>query len=187
MESAVRTEIILSGAGGQGLILAGAILAEAAGVYENREVVQTQSYGIQARGGASQSTVIISDDRIKFPEVLAPDILLCLSQEAYVRYTPALREGGLLIVDQDLVSVEALGDGAALVALPFTAAAEKMGHRIAANVIALGALAMVTGVVNPESIGKAIPSRLPDRNVNVALEALEIGVTLAATVEARAI
>jgi 2-oxoglutarate ferredoxin oxidoreductase subunit gamma len=178
MESAVRREIILSGAGGQGLILAGAILAEAAGVYENREVVQTQSYGIQARGGASQSTVIISDDRIKFPEVLAPDILLCLSPEAYVRYTPALREGGLLIVDQDLVSVEALGDGATL--------AEKMGHRIAANVIALGALAMVTGVVNPESIGKAIPSRLPDRNVNTALEALEIGVALAATVEARA-
>jgi 2-oxoglutarate ferredoxin oxidoreductase subunit gamma len=81
----MRQEIILSGAGGQGLIVAGAILAEAAGVHEAREVVQSQSYGIQARGGASQSTVIISDGPINFPEVLTPDILLCLSQEAYAR------------------------------------------------------------------------------------------------------
>ena len=94
----------MSGAGGQGLILAGAILAEAAGVFEGKEVVQTQSYGIQARGGASQSTIIISDRPIKFPEVLNPHILLCLSQGAYERYAPRLREDGLLIVDRDLVN-----------------------------------------------------------------------------------
>jgi 2-oxoglutarate ferredoxin oxidoreductase subunit gamma len=179
----MRQEIILSGAGGQGLILAGAILAEAAGVFEGREVVQTQSYGIQARGGASQSTVIISDSRIKFPEVLTPDILLSLSQEAYQRYMSSLREEGLLIVDQDLVHPQGVRTDVTFLAFPFTAEAEKMGRRIAANVIALGTLAGVTGLVKPESLAQAIPSRLPERNVPAALEALEVGVRLASAVE----
>jgi len=180
----MRLEVILSGAGGQGLILAGAILAEAAGVFEGKEVVQTQSYGIQARGGASQSTVIVSDRRIKFPEVLTPDILLCLSQEAYERYASLLRQGGLVIVDQDLVNSEGVRADTKVSAFPFTAEAEKMGRRIAANVIALGTLAVVTGVVKPESLAKAIPTRLPERNVAAALEALAIGVDLAQAVEA---
>ena len=182
----MRREVILSGTGGQGLILAGAILAEAAGVFEGKEVVQTQSYGIQARGGASQSTVIISDRPIKFPEVLTPDVLLCLSQEAYDRYTPRLREGSLLIVDQDLVDTGGIRADIEVVALPFTAEAEKIGRRIAANVIALGALAVVTGLVKPESLAKAISSRLPERNVATALDALNIGVRLPGAVEALA-
>ncbi len=182
----MRQEIILSGAGGQGLILAGTVLAEAAGVHEGREVVQTQSYGIQARGGASQSTVIISDGPIRFPEVLTPDILLCLSQEAYERYGPRLREDGLLIIDGDLVDAHNARADVQVKALPFTAEAEKMGRRIAANVIALGALAVMTGAVKPESLAKAIPARLPERNVSTALEALDIGVKLAATPEASA-
>lgn len=180
----MRREIILSGAGGQGLILAGAILAEAAGVFEGKEVVQTQSYGIQARGGASQSTVIISDRPIKFPEVLTPDILLCLSQEAYEHYAPRLREGGLLIVDQDLVNTQGMRTDIKATAFPFTAEAEKMGRRIAANVIALGALAMVTGIVEPESLAKAIHVRLPERNQAIALEALNLGARLPEAMEA---
>ena len=180
----MRQEIILSGAGGQGLIVAGAILAEAAGVHEGREVVQTQSYGIQARGGASQSTVIISDGPINFPEVLTPDILLCLSQEAYDRYARRLREEGLLIIDADLVDAHDAQPGVQVRAFPFTAEAEKMGRRIAANVIALGALAAMTGAVEPASLAKAIPSRLPERNVPTALEALDVGVKLIANPEA---
>jgi 2-oxoglutarate ferredoxin oxidoreductase subunit gamma len=144
-------------------------------------VVQTQSYGIQARGGASQSTVIISDGPINFPEVLTPDILLCLSQEAYKRYGPRLREEGLLIIDADLVDAQ---PEMQVRAFPFTAEAEKMGRRIAANVIALGTLAVMTGAVEPASLAQAIPSRLPERNVATALEALDVGVKLAATPEA---
>jgi len=171
----MRQAIILSGAGGQGLILAGAILAEAAGVFEDREVVQTQSYGIQARGGASQSSVIISDSRIKFPEVLAPDILLCLSQEAYLRYASELQAGGILIIDQDLVLPSDEPQDLRLVALPFTAEAEKLDRRILANVIALGALASISGAVQVESLAQALPRRLPERNVPLALEALYLG------------
>jgi 2-oxoglutarate ferredoxin oxidoreductase subunit gamma len=174
----MRQDIILSGSGGQGLILAGAILAEAAGVFESREVVQTQAYGIQARGGASESTVIISDSRIKFPEVIQADIMLCLSQEAYNRYMSKLREGGLLIIDQDLVNVNDVRPDK-VIALPFTSEAEKMNRRIVANVMALGALAVLTGVVKPESLAKALSSRLPERNVHLALDALGVGVKMA--------
>ncbi len=176
----MRNAIILSGSGGQGLILAGAILAEAAGVYEGKEVVQTQSYGIQARGGASQSSVIISEEQIKYPEVLIPDILLCLSQEFYNRYEPTLREGGILIVDQDLVQLQNNRDRSRIFALQFTAEAEKLDRRILANVIALGALAVITGAVQVESLAQAIPQRLPARSVLQALEALELGQRLAA-------
>jgi len=175
----MRQEIILSGAGGQGLILAGTILAEAAGVLEGKEVVQTQSYGIQARGGASQATVIISDHPINFPEALTPDLLLCLSQEAYERYMPRLRVGGLLIVDEDLVKTENLRADITLLAFPFTAEAEKMNQRIAANMVALGALARVSGTVRAESLAHAIPSRLPERHVPLALMALDAGGQLA--------
>ena len=155
----MNNAIILSGSGGQGLILAGAILAEAAGVVEGKEVVQTQSYGIQARGGASQSSVIISDREIKYPEVLVPDILLCLSQEAYIRFEPSLRSGGVLIVDQDLVTLQESRPGLKVYALPFTAEAERLDRRILANVIALGALAAITGAVQVEALAQALPAR----------------------------
>lgn len=174
----MRQEVILSGAGGQGLILAGAILAEAAGVLENKEVVQTQAYGIQARGGASQSTVIVSDSRIKFPEVLRPDVLLCLSNEAYTRYMPSLKEGGLLVVDKDLVNTDNVRPDIHVIALPFTGEAEKMNRRIVANVMALGALAVITGIVKPESLEQALSLRLPERNVPIAREALKVGVEM---------
>lgn len=175
----MRQDIILSGSGGQGLILAGAILAEAAGVFEGREVVQTQAYGIQARGGASQSSVIISESRIKFPDVIQADILLCLSQEAYNHYISKLREGGLLIIDQDLVNADNVRLDIKVIALPFTAEAEKTSRRIVANVMALGTLAALTGVVKPESLAKASSSRLPERNVHLALDALGVGVKMA--------
>ena len=174
----MRTEIILSGAGGQGLILAGAILAEAAGIYEEREVVQTQSYGIQARGGASQSTVIISDKRIKFPEVRHPDILLCLSQEAYQRFSPNLKKGGLLVIDEHLITLDLNHEERDVVVLPFTSEAERLGRRILANLIALGAIAELAKIVKVSSIARAIPSRLPERNVPAALEALQVGARL---------
>lgn len=180
----MRREIILSGAGGQGLILAGAILAEAAGVFEGKEVVQTQSYGIQARGGASQSTVIIDDHRIRFPEVLAPDVLLCLSPEAHEQYVPRLRPGGILVVDQDLVNADCARADITVLAFPFTAEGERLNSRISANVVALGALAVVTGWVKPGSLAKAIPGRLPQRHVARALEALEAGVRLAEAAKA---
>ena len=99
-----RTEIRLAGEGGQGMILAGIILAEAAAIYDRKNTVQSQSYGPEARGGASKSEVIISDETIDFPEVINADILICLSQEAYDKYAGTVKEGGLTIVDTSRVA-----------------------------------------------------------------------------------
>src|SRR5512136_882491 len=101
---AKRTEVRMAGEGGQGMILAGIILAEAAGIYGGKNVVQTQSYGPEARGGASKSEVVISDGEIDHPEVLEADIVVTLSQEAYDKYAASLKPGGLLIVDDEKVS-----------------------------------------------------------------------------------
>src|SRR5512140_4035796 len=98
-----RTEIRLAGEGGQGMILAGIILAEAAAIYEGKQVTQTQSYGPESRGGASRSEVVICDDEIDHPEVLCPDVVVALSQEAYTKFARTVRAGGLLIVDEDAV------------------------------------------------------------------------------------
>ena len=100
--STKRLEIRLAGSGGQGLVLAGIILAEAAILYDNKNAVQTQSYGPEARGGASKSEVIISDEQIDYPKCEEIDIMLCLNQKSLNEYVHALKKGGVLIVDTDL-------------------------------------------------------------------------------------
>src|SRR5512136_3011541 len=100
---APRTEIRLAGEGGQGMILAGIILAEAAAIYDGKMAVQTQSYGPEARGGASKSEVVIADGEIDHPEVLSADVVVALSQEAYNKYAVCIKPGGLLIVDDEKV------------------------------------------------------------------------------------
>jgi 2-oxoglutarate ferredoxin oxidoreductase subunit gamma len=98
-----KTEIRLSGSGGQGLILAGVILAEAAAIYEGKNAVQTQSYGPEARGGSSKSEVIISDSEILYPKTTRLDYLLALNQESCDKYAHDLKDDGLLLVDTDAV------------------------------------------------------------------------------------
>jgi len=120
-ESVTRTEIRLGGEGGQGMILAGIILAEAAAIYDGKNVVQSQSYGPEARGGASKAEVIISDEEIDFPEVIQADILIALSQEAYDKHSSDLKTGGLLIIDTE--NVEAVENDDA-VKLPITSLAK---------------------------------------------------------------
>ncbi|MGD0753404.1 MAG: 2-oxoacid:acceptor oxidoreductase family protein, partial [Anaerolineales bacterium] len=100
---AARTEIRLAGEGGQGMILAGIILAEAAAIYDGKMAVQTQSYGPEARGGASKSEVVIAAGEIDHPEVLSADVVVTLSQEAFDKYADSVKPGGLLIVDDEVV------------------------------------------------------------------------------------
>src|SRR5512135_873519 len=129
-----RTEIRLAGEGGQGMILAGIILAEAAAMYEGKQVVQTQSYGPESRGGASRSEVVISDGVIDHPEVLAADVVLALSQEAYTKFARTVRAGGLLIVDEDAVHTPVDFKG---VKVPIARIArETTGKAITANTVA---------------------------------------------------
>lgn len=171
-------EIRLSGSGGQGLISAGVVLAEAIGLGDEKNVVQAQSYGPEARGGATRCDVIISDTEIYFPECTKFDILLCLTQEAYDRYAKDLKPNGLLIIDED--DVEAFGD-ADIVEVPFIrAAADEVGAEITANIVALGFIAQFTKVVTKKSLKKAVTNRFEGtKHLELNIKALEVGCRLA--------
>lgn len=173
-----RYEARLSGSGGQGIILAGIILAEAAGIHEGRSVVQTQSYGPESRGSSCKCDVIISDAQVKYPGVYRLDMLVALTQEACDKYAGELVEGGLLIYDPLFVK--------RLPAKPLrtceikaTEIAEGLGRRIAANMVALGAVAAVAGVVSADSLAKAVAARSPRGTDAANLEAFHAGLKAA--------
>ncbi|MCL6430476.1 MAG: 2-oxoacid:acceptor oxidoreductase family protein [Anaerolineae bacterium] len=169
-----RIEVRLAGEGGQGLILAGVILAEAAAVHDGLHATQTQSYGPEARGGASKSEVVISDEEIDYPKVIEADYLLAMSQEACDRYVGNLRRDGLLIVDSTHVTRLPLDRQA--VQAPITRLAEEVtGRRITANVVALGVLVGLTGVVSRQAIEKAVRERAPKGTEDLNLRALAAG------------
>ena len=168
-----RIEIRLAGEGGQGMILSGIILAEAAAIYDGLQVVQTQSYGPEARGGASKSEIIISNEKIYFPEVVDADILIALSQEAYDKFSPDLKPDAILIIDADLV-MEDYSHPA--ISLPITTISnETTGRSITANTVALGALVALTGIVSEGAITQAVTARAPKGTKEINLAALEAG------------
>lgn len=170
---AERYEVHLAGEGGQGLILAGVILAEAAALHDGKNVAQTQSYGPEARGGASGSEVVISDDEIDYPKIIEADVLLAMSQKACDEYSPHLKEHGLLIVDS--VHVERLPSRRA-VSVPITKIAEEVtGRRITANIVALGLMVGITHVVTIEAIEAAVTDRAPEGTQAINLAALRAG------------
>ena len=169
---AKRYEVRLAGTGGQGVILAGILLAEAA-VRDGKNVVQTQSYGPEARGGASRAEVVISEAEIHYPKVLQADITLCTSHEACDRYSGQMRRGGLLILDADHVT---RAPTTRAVRVPLTTLAREVtGREITANVVGLGLLAGLTEIVSRESLEEAVRIRAPRGTADVNLKALAAG------------
>ncbi len=175
--AAERYEIRLSGSGGQGLILAGVMLAQAMGIEDGKNVVQTQSYGPEARGGASRADVVVSSDVIYYPKPMGLDLLLSLTQESCDTYFSDLKEGGILIIDSDLVHQPPTPD---CYSFPFTQLAKnEIGHVMVANVISLGAIVELTGLASKEGIRKVVKSRAPMGTEEKNLKALELGFTIA--------
>ena len=170
-----RHELRLSGEGGQGLVLAGKILAEAAAIYDDHNATQSQSYGPEARGGASKSEVIISDGEIDYPKAENLDLLLALTQEAFDKYVADLKDGGMLVIDEDAVTN--LPDGNwKLVAVPLVnLAREKVGKAIVANIVALGMIVRLTNVVTEEAAEQAILARVPKGTEDLNLRAFRLG------------
>lgn len=169
--------ISLSGTGGQGIILAGIILAEAA-ISEGKQAIQTQSYGPEARGGASKSEVIISDGPIDYPKVIAADILLAMSQEACTKYVGILREGGKLILDSTNVESRPAARADILTAPITKAARDQLGNAMFANIVALGVLVGNTGIVSRDSLLEAVLARVPKGTEEINTRALDIGFAL---------
>lgn len=172
----LRKEFRLSGSGGQGLITGGIILAEAA-LLDGLNAIQSQSYGPEARGGASKSEVIISDSHIHYPKVVNCDVLLSLTQEACNKYISGLKSGGILIIDES-VELESRDDITIYRVPIIKTAAEKMKKEMTANIIALGVLCKVTDAVSKESLEKAVLSRVPkgteELNKRALFEGLEL-------------
>ncbi len=168
-----RFEMRLSGSGGQGMILASVIMAEAIGADPAKNVVQTQSYGPEARGGASKADVVISTNEIYYPKALTLDLLLAMTQESMDKYYAVLKENGTLIIDNVLVTQVPTDN---YYGLPFTRLArEEAGHVMVANVIALGAIAGLTGIVSHDALVKAVLARAPHGTEDKNQKAVEIG------------
>ncbi|MFZ5825477.1 MAG: 2-oxoacid:acceptor oxidoreductase family protein [Bacillota bacterium] len=177
----MRTEIRLAGSGGQGLILGGIVLAEAAGLYDGKHVVQSQVYGPESRGGASRADVIVSEDPVDYPKATTPDVLLVMSQEAYAKFGKQVKAGGLLLYDSD--QVEPAAGNARAVGLPLTRVArEEIGRTITANMVALGAVAALTGVVSRPALETAAANRAPKGTKEINLAAIRKGYDLAEAV-----
>ena len=178
-----RYEIRLAGEGGQGLILAAVILAEAAAVGDGQNVAQTQSYGPEARGGASTSEVVISDGEIDYPRVVEADLLLAMTQEACDRYCHELKKNGVLIVDSILVDRVPTGR---VYRVPITKIAEEStGRRVTANVVALGLIVGLTSVVAREAIESALAARVPRGTQELNLKALHAGLEVGENLKAQ--
>ncbi len=170
-----RYDIRLSGSGGQGLILAGKIIAEAATIYDGRNAVQTQSYGPEARGGASKAEVVIKDGEIDYPKAMDLDLLLSLTQESCTKFSSDLKDDGILIVDSEMVKDQPKGSFK-LYAAPITSiAAKKVGKVVVTNIVALGILTRIAGVVTEESMRKAILARVPKGTEEINMKAFDEG------------
>ena len=173
-----KKEIRLSGSGGQGLITAGIILARAA-IYEKYLVTQTQSYGPESRGGASRADVIISNTEFYYPEATSFDILLCLTQEACDKYSPNLKDNGILFVDTKYVKNVSMVENK-IYELPFTdIAVDNLGTELPTNIISLSFLVHITKIVSEKSLKEAIKETIKPRYVDMNLKAMKLGIKLA--------
>lgn len=170
-------EIRLSGTGGQGLILAGIILAEAA-LLDGKLAIQSQSYGPEARGGSSKSEVIISSNPIHYPKVTSPNVVLAMSQEATTKYTNDLPSDGILITDSMFVK-DVPAHINKIYELPITETAKnELGKTLFANIIALGAITALTNIVSADSLTRAVLNRVPKGTEEINKKALELGMKL---------
>ncbi len=173
-----RCRLVFSGSGGQGVITAAIILAETAVLFEGLEATQAQAYGPEARGGATRSDIIIADSPIRYPKVTQPNVLVCLTQEAYTKFYPIIRPGGLLLTDSRYVKMYSKVD-ARQVQLPmYKSVMGEIGKPIVFNICMLGAVIGITELVSPESLMKVLENRIPAGFIELNRKALEIGMNL---------
>ncbi len=171
-------EIRLGGVGGQGIALAGNLLGKAAALFDDKEAVFTQTYGPEARGGASRADIIISDSPIAYPFVTRPNVLAVLFQEAYEKFRDQLAPGGLLVIEQELV--DARDDDEDLVRLPAIRIAEELGNKLAANIVMLGYLVGASQAVSFHAMEEAIRASVSERHLDLDLRAFNAGFRIAA-------
>lgn len=177
-----RCRLVFSGSGGQGVITAAIILAEAAVLYDNLIATQSQIYGPEARGGATRSDIIIADTEIHYPKVTQPNVLVCLTQEAYTKFNPIIRPGGTLLTDPRFVKTISRVDARQVQIPMYQTVMERIGKPIVFNICMLGVVIGLTQAVAPESVLKVLEKRIPAGFLEMNRNSLELGMELASKV-----
>lgn len=174
-----RNEVIFGGFGGQGIITAGYIIGKAASVYEEKDSTLTRVYGPEARGSACRSSVVIDKEKVHYPYVQTPEIMIIMSQDAYEKYLSELGEGGILVIDSSIVEPDEKIRKYRVYKVPATEIAEEMGARIIANVVMLGFLAEIWDAITIESVKDSVRDTVPEKFIDLNLKAFGKGVEIA--------
>jgi 2-oxoglutarate ferredoxin oxidoreductase subunit gamma len=169
------TEIRIGGFGGQGVILAAAVIGKAAAIFQGGYATMTQSFGPEARGGSSSAQVILSTEPILYPYVAQPDVLIVMSQEAYMRFAPQLKPGGILITEQEMVRVDRYPNGVRAYGVPATRLAEELGRKVVLNIVMVGFFGAVTNLLEPDALRKAVADSVPPAMQKLNLQAFDKG------------
>jgi len=169
------TEIRIAGFGGQGVILSAVVLGKAASIYENGFATMTQNFGPEARGGACSAQLVVSDSPVLYPYVTRPDIMVIMSQEAYNRFAPELKPGGMLIIEEDLVRVSDLRGDPRVYAIPATRLAEELGKRMVLNSVMVGFFTAVTKLLSADAVRKSVADSVPALFRELNLKAFDRG------------
>jgi 2-oxoglutarate ferredoxin oxidoreductase subunit gamma len=169
------TEIRLTGFGGQGIIRMGYLVGKAAAIFDRKQATMTQSFGPEARGSACSSQVVVSDERVLYPYVTIPHIVVAMSQEGFAKHGDNIVDQGTLLIDEDLVKPGKIKKGVKFFAIPATRLAEEMKAKIAANVVMFGFFTAVTELISEESAKKAIRDSFKEKIIDLNMRAFDKG------------
>ncbi len=169
------TELRVAGFGGQGVILAAMIIGKAASIFEDGYATLTQSFGPEARGSSCSAQVVLSKEPVLYPYITQPHILIAMSQDAYTKFAPELRAGGILLVEEDLVRLRHLPSGVRACGIPATRLAEEIGRRLFLNVVMVGFFGAVTKLIDREALRRAVADSVPPGTEDVNLQAFDRG------------
>jgi 2-oxoglutarate ferredoxin oxidoreductase subunit gamma len=168
-------EIRVAGFGGQGVIMAASVIGKATSIVDGDFATMTQNFGPEARGGACSAQLVLSKTPVLYPYVTRPDILVVMSQEAYVKFAPELKPGGTMLIEQELVRVQGLAQGVKVYGIPATRLAEQCGKRMVLNIVMVGFFGAITGLIARESLRKAVEESVPAGFRELNLKAFDTG------------
>jgi len=169
------TEIRVAGFGGQGVILSAIVLGKACSIHQGQFATMTQNFGPEARGGACSAQLILSDTPVLYPYVTQPDIMVVMSQEAYVKFAPELKDGGMLLIERDLVRVSDVSKQDRIYSVPATRIAEELGKRMVLNIVMVGFFTAVTRLLEADAVRKAVADSVPASFREMNLKAFDKG------------
>jgi 2-oxoglutarate ferredoxin oxidoreductase subunit gamma len=169
------TEIRVAGFGGQGVIMLASVIGKAASIFEGNFATMTQNFGPEARGGACSAQVVLSDSPVLYPYITRPDLMVVMSQEAYMKFAAELKPGGTMLIEQDLVRVQGLAQGVKVYGIPATRLAEQLGKRMVSNIVMTGFFGAITGLLSRKALEDAVADSVPKAFRELNVKAFEMG------------